>query len=492
MSIVIRPHPANFKVFERLDLDGLVMYPPGGALPQTFELRDEFASMLVHCMTTLGINTTAMSDALLADRPCISPVLSRYDRTQKNASHFKALSERGFLQLCDNIPAVVEIVSDLLGGVDETRQNRIRFRSWFARPDGLDKIAGETIAERALSMVKPEALFQFPEDGTIGIAPRLAEVRDDARSSAAYRHFVGMRETVYAMYDECGGRVESAYEWLDPSPLMVNGLRGWFGRMLDDPPEAYAATDQRHKESMKVIQGVLAGWDAEKVWLGEPNKLGQYGSEVGGEITNVAGLRLRAQLVTLYRSNVIRDLVKGKIRTLAIIGAGWGGLALALARRFPKGRFVIIDRPDALLRASVYLQSLAPTLSMATIVNEVADRLAETVLSSEVVFIPDYLANHLETVRIDSAVLDTIYGPGLSMDPLAGADLLVRLKAKQSLCFSDRPGLQKRLAERLNEDFGPFMPVLDRGKISARIEIAGGDADDVEPLLRLAYNLGGR
>ncbi len=156
-QILIRPHPANAEVFKKIAATDVHIWPRGGELPDT---REGFAAMrnsFHHAKAVLGINTSGMIDAVLADRPTYSVKLSRYDQTQAGSKHFKYLEDAGALYLLNDL---AELWSALIGierGEDPKRAERRAFAQSFARPVDLQRPAGDVVAQEALAMLGPAA-----------------------------------------------------------------------------------------------------------------------------------------------------------------------------------------------------------------------------------------------------------------------------------------------------------------------------------------------
>jgi len=142
-QILIRPHPANAKRYQRLSEASLCVFPEGRALPET---RQRLAD------AALGINTSGMTDAVLADLPTFSVRLSRYVETQTSAEHFRHLERFDVLYLCQDQPALIEARKDLVDGRDPKASSRCEFRHQFARPRGLERPAGDVVAQEVIDL----------------------------------------------------------------------------------------------------------------------------------------------------------------------------------------------------------------------------------------------------------------------------------------------------------------------------------------------------
>ena len=488
-SIVVRPHPANAEVFRRLRLDGVVTWPRDGALPQTAGLHHEFRSMLAHATATIGINTTAMSDSLLADCPCLTPLLREYDRTQRLANHFKVLADRDVMVVCEDLRAVERNLSDLLDGIDVTRHRRRGFKAWFARPRGVDRSAGDVMAERMIAMVKPRAA---QDRGAAGSSQRIADRIWQARAGDAFRNYLDARDVACAMLDEAGRDAETASGWMDASALAVAELRGAAGRAMGDAPEDYARGDDAHEATVRALHAALAEGDDRSLWPGEPDGLGLYGYDGESGRINLSGAVLRYSLVTLHRAGFLGEFLRGKQRTLAVVGAGWGGSALAFKTRFPNAKVILLDEPEALLRAATYLRTVAPQLTLASPTGYSLDAVLPLLNDIDVLLLPLYLLDRIRSVTVDVAFLDAVTGAG---GPGAPVDALARLGSFgcERLCaVVDRSAVRRRMAEIWPPDSLSIGQIVDPAVGLVGVDGVAADPEALAPLGRLGSVVVGR
>lgn len=153
-QLLVRPHPANAKIYEKLAGEGLRVYPEGGALPET---REDFAQMrdsFFHADAALGINTSGMIDAVLAGLPTFSVRLERYAATQSDSQHFRYLEADDALYLCEDLTGFCGTLSKLFKGEDPKVENRRAFARKFARPQGLERSAGDVVADGVLELAR--------------------------------------------------------------------------------------------------------------------------------------------------------------------------------------------------------------------------------------------------------------------------------------------------------------------------------------------------
>ena len=150
-QILVRPHPANADVYANTKAKGLVVYPKDGALPETLEQFADMRNSFHHADVAVNINTSGMIDAVLADLPTFAVRIGKYDYTQSDSKHFKYL-EGGDAIYIRGEKEIGDGIGEALNGHDPKAEHRRAFAQMFARPQGLDRSAGDVIAEAVLTM----------------------------------------------------------------------------------------------------------------------------------------------------------------------------------------------------------------------------------------------------------------------------------------------------------------------------------------------------
>jgi hypothetical protein len=151
-QMLVRPHPAHAKIYEELTGEDLAVFPRGGELPETPEGFSHMRASFLHADAAIGINTSGMIDAVLAGRPTFSVRIPRYAQTQAEAKHFRYLEDDDALYLADDLTGFCETLIQLFAGTDPKSENRRAFAVKFARPRGLERSAGDVIAEGVLKL----------------------------------------------------------------------------------------------------------------------------------------------------------------------------------------------------------------------------------------------------------------------------------------------------------------------------------------------------
>ena len=146
MSILVRPHPVNAEHYVSLDSSRVVVWPRNGSLPDSESGLADFYNSLRHAVATVGVNTTAMVEAVVNDKSCITVLADQYKSTQMNAEHFRQLLESNVLEIASHGQDIPDIVSTLMSGEDSKRFLRRKFVEEFVRPRGINEPSGPLAA----------------------------------------------------------------------------------------------------------------------------------------------------------------------------------------------------------------------------------------------------------------------------------------------------------------------------------------------------------
>ena len=146
-QIIVRPHPANDDIYRVLEgVPYTFVLPKKGALPHSSEKMDFFYNCLYHSVCSVGVNTSAMIDAVIARRPIVAILTDTYEKTQSAAEHFKQLVAYGAIECVKDADQLVVVVGNLLNGGDQKMDAREHFVNDLIRPNGIDTSAGESTA----------------------------------------------------------------------------------------------------------------------------------------------------------------------------------------------------------------------------------------------------------------------------------------------------------------------------------------------------------
>jgi hypothetical protein len=151
LNVLIRPHPYNAEAWSEADLSTIpaaAVWPVGGSNPVDEADRDDYFDSLFYAAAVVGVNTSAMIEAAILDKPVLTIENGRFDDTQRGSLHFRHLlvENGGFLYTAADLAEhAAQLEQVLYGDDDALRAARRRFVESFLRP--------------ASSSVPPSVLF---------------------------------------------------------------------------------------------------------------------------------------------------------------------------------------------------------------------------------------------------------------------------------------------------------------------------------------------
>jgi hypothetical protein len=172
VNVVVRPHPMAREpwasVVEVGD-DGIarwrgaVVWPLAPRHPTDPETRAEFFDTLFHADAVVGLNTSAMIEAVILGRPVLTFVGHEQALAQTGNLHFRYLAESGCVSTASSLEEHVRQLAERLGQPDDGAA-RARFIESFVRPLGRDVSASAALVARILTElgVAPRARSAFP------------------------------------------------------------------------------------------------------------------------------------------------------------------------------------------------------------------------------------------------------------------------------------------------------------------------------------------
>jgi hypothetical protein len=185
--VLVRPHLSNVQAWAGVDLSDLgpvSIWPrerPG--LPMNeLETSDYFHS-LFHSAAVVGINTSAMIEATILDRPVLTVEVPEFADTQTGTTHFRYLVPSGggsvstASTLDEHYGQLARAVSEPGSGADE----RARFVERFVRPRGTDRPALGFVLEALEEL--PHLRHRAQIDGAALLAPLRWGLRFMTRAS---------------------------------------------------------------------------------------------------------------------------------------------------------------------------------------------------------------------------------------------------------------------------------------------------------------------
>jgi hypothetical protein len=152
IGVLVRPHPYNCHAWEGdpvKDLPGVSVFPRRGYNPIDADNRNDFFDSLYHCAAVVGINTSAMIEAAIVERPVCSLLAPEFAGTQEGTIHFRHLlpENGGFLRIAPTVERHVEQLSECLRDPASARRQLASFVASFIRPHGIDRAATPIFAD---------------------------------------------------------------------------------------------------------------------------------------------------------------------------------------------------------------------------------------------------------------------------------------------------------------------------------------------------------
>ncbi len=169
-SVLVRPHISNVTAWSDVELSALgpvsVWPRRRPVIPMNdLETSDYFHS-LYHSAAVVGINTSAMIESVIIDRPVLTVELPEFASTQAGTTHFHYLVPTGGgpIESSGSLGAHVEQLSRVLADPQHGRQARAQFVATFVRPLGVERPALDAVVEaiERLTQLHPRPMVEQP------------------------------------------------------------------------------------------------------------------------------------------------------------------------------------------------------------------------------------------------------------------------------------------------------------------------------------------
>ena len=136
VSVLVRPHPQRTAEWNGVDLSTLGPVSVWGASPVDTQARADYFDSLYFARTVVGLNTSALIEAAIVDRPVHTILLPEFAAMQEGTHHFRYLLEgpAAFLRNARSMPEHLAQVAEAMTQA-EAPENR-RFVEHFVRPHG--------------------------------------------------------------------------------------------------------------------------------------------------------------------------------------------------------------------------------------------------------------------------------------------------------------------------------------------------------------------
>jgi hypothetical protein len=163
LGVLIRPHPQNASQWQDIDLTGLenvVAWPREGADPSDAQSKADYYDSIYHCAAVMGINTSALIESAIVERPVHTLLAPEFRDTQEGTLHFHHLTREngGLLHVSATFEEHTQKLGETLTADDGRDEQSAQFVRSFVRPFGLDVPATPRLvaAIEGLAKVQPE------------------------------------------------------------------------------------------------------------------------------------------------------------------------------------------------------------------------------------------------------------------------------------------------------------------------------------------------
>lgn len=151
-GILVRPHYQSTDAWQGIDLAGLeqvVCWPPLGDAPVDARSKSNYFDSLYHATAVVGINTSAMIEAAIVNRPVYTVELPEFRDSQAGTVHFHYLQDPAapLLRSAGTLTEHARALAEALQGRDPDPDRSARFVRSFVRPGPADVPATVRLVE---------------------------------------------------------------------------------------------------------------------------------------------------------------------------------------------------------------------------------------------------------------------------------------------------------------------------------------------------------
>ncbi len=141
-SVIVRPHPLNrgeWRAPWPEGGEGVTVFPANGRDPVSAEARSDYFDSLSHADAVVGVNTSALIESAIVDRPALAFPGTEFRSTQGELPHFVELTrEHGAIVTSASMAEHVALLSEALADPGSGAPARQRFVASFIRPNGAE------------------------------------------------------------------------------------------------------------------------------------------------------------------------------------------------------------------------------------------------------------------------------------------------------------------------------------------------------------------
>ncbi len=146
IKVLVRPHPLNSEIWDDVEDESIAVWPRSAFWVDTPQAKQDYYHSIYHSRAVIGVNTSAIIEAAILDKPCVTIVDEDYQFKQNGRGHFGHLIKADFMEITHSFAESAAVIAAILDGNDSKQKQRKRFVADFIRPCGLEQPASEIIA----------------------------------------------------------------------------------------------------------------------------------------------------------------------------------------------------------------------------------------------------------------------------------------------------------------------------------------------------------
>ena len=153
-KLYVRYHPANWQQGSNLNHQGIEIPASMGTLPSAQNEIEEFAALLLNSHCCIGVNTSAMIDAVLLGKVVFSPLISKSRLKQAKSLHYQRMVSTGAVVVCKDVPNLIKKIEKLSLEQQFRNLKSDNFSEQFISPPTPHHNAGSMVVEELVSHCK--------------------------------------------------------------------------------------------------------------------------------------------------------------------------------------------------------------------------------------------------------------------------------------------------------------------------------------------------
>jgi hypothetical protein len=164
--VMVRPYPMNASIWKDFKAENVVVWPAEGETTDIAATQQNYFHSMFFSRAVVGVNTTAMIEAAVVDKPCVTILTERYQSTQTGRGHFQHLLKADFLEVARGFSESAVVMANILAGEDVKAGNRRKFVHEFVRPCGLDRSVASLFARLAGQAMRHKSALEINDESS--------------------------------------------------------------------------------------------------------------------------------------------------------------------------------------------------------------------------------------------------------------------------------------------------------------------------------------